>query len=559
MESTELPVGIELSSLDTDTIRVAQRYKELEARREPFLRRARECAALTLPYLLAPWDGDVSNYKLPTPYTSVGAAGVNNLAAKLLLTLYPPNGNFFRLMVTSFDLEALILESAKKSVEEQGGGNPEEIATAMREEITNELDSSLGKITRAVVEEYEMRANRATDFEAFKHLVALGNVLRYVPQDPKEQPRIYGIHKYVVKRAPEGDVLEIITKELVSPMALPKELRDHCDIPLGKDVDRDRLYELYTYVFKSETPRGTPQWVEIQELNGKIIEASKSTYRFDKCPWLALRWSKVDGEDYGRGHVESYLGDLVSADGLRKALVDGAIGAARLLFLADPASSLRPREIAEAPNGAVLSGAANSLVAFRVDKQNDFTVAERVAQGIEKSLGQAFLLTTSIQRSGERVTAEEIRTMANELEQGLGGNYSTMAKEYQLPVVTLLMYYMQRSKKLPELPKEVRPIILTGMQALGRNADLERLVNFLKVCTAIPGDPSEIQLAMKVRGIVDRVAGFLDVDTTGILNSEEEVAQAKQAMQQQAMAQQLAKPAMDMMAAQQTNQPPPQQ
>jgi hypothetical protein len=87
----------------------------------------------------------------------------------------------------------------------------------------------------------------------------------------------------------------------------------------------------------------------------------------------------------------------------------------------------------------------------------------------------AFLLNSAIQRNAERVTAEEIRYMAQELEAALGGIYSTLSQEFQLPFVTRVMFQMERQKKLPVLPEGlVKPAIITGVEALGRGNDVVR-------------------------------------------------------------------------------------
>ena len=46
--------------------------------------------------MLFPKETDTSSTKYDTPYQSVGARGVNNLVAKLMLALFPPNAPFFR-------------------------------------------------------------------------------------------------------------------------------------------------------------------------------------------------------------------------------------------------------------------------------------------------------------------------------------------------------------------------------------------------------------------------------------------------------------------------------
>ena len=41
-----------------------------------------------------------------------------------------------------------------------------------------------------------------------------------------------------------------------------------------------------------------------------IPEGSRSTAPKNASPWLVLRFNTVDGEDYGRGRVEEFIGDI---------------------------------------------------------------------------------------------------------------------------------------------------------------------------------------------------------------------------------------------------------
>ena len=55
------------------------RYQSLAADRQQFLDTARDCAELTLPYLVVN-DGQTKGGKLPVPWQSLGAKGCNVLA-----------------------------------------------------------------------------------------------------------------------------------------------------------------------------------------------------------------------------------------------------------------------------------------------------------------------------------------------------------------------------------------------------------------------------------------------------------------------------------------------
>jgi len=85
---------------------VAKLYFKLEADRLLYLDRARQASLLTIPSIFPP-SGSSSATDFVTPYQSVGARGVNNLASKLLLTLLTTNNSFFHMTIHDFDLAAI--------------------------------------------------------------------------------------------------------------------------------------------------------------------------------------------------------------------------------------------------------------------------------------------------------------------------------------------------------------------------------------------------------------------------------------------------------------------
>jgi hypothetical protein len=247
---------------------------------------------------------------------------------------------------------------------------------------------------------------------------------------PDDGPlRVYRLDRYVVKRDPMGNVLEIVTHEKHLPLELP-EKREAPRSPrrsrTGKKSTDDYL-DLYTHV-----RRRTPGGRVYQELCGKVVPGSRGTYPKDKCPWLALRLTAIDNEDYGRGLVEEYLGDFKSLEALTKAITQGAAAAAKVLFLVKPNGTTKPRVIAQAESGDVREGNAEDVTVLQVREVRRLPSRQGTARLPREDLSYAFLLNSAIQRNGERVTAEEIRYMAQELETGLGGIYSNLSQELQL-------------------------------------------------------------------------------------------------------------------------------
>ena len=79
------------------------RYQVLSSDREQYLDVGRTCARLTLPYLLTE-EGHTQGASFHTPWQSIGAKGVNVLASKLMLSLFPINTAFFKLQINDVEM-----------------------------------------------------------------------------------------------------------------------------------------------------------------------------------------------------------------------------------------------------------------------------------------------------------------------------------------------------------------------------------------------------------------------------------------------------------------------
>lgn len=483
------------------------RYQHLVSLRDPFLTRARECALYTIPTLIPP-DGASSTTKYKTPYQSIGARGVNTLASKLLLALLPPNSPFFRLTIDDFTLQELTQQEGMRA----------------------EVEEALNQVERAVMNEVEASAIRTPGYAALRHLLVAGNVLLFMP--PQGGMKVFTLPNYVVKRDPMGNVLEHICVEKLAPSAMTPELRAFVLSTDEKQREGDmKDVEVYTHV-----KREKDKWVVHQEINGQIWPASRGSYPLDKSAWLALRFIPVDGEDYGRSFVEEYLGDIKSVEGLSKAILQAAAASAKVLFLVRPNGTTSAKTLAQSESGDVKSGNAEDVTVLQVQKHADMRVALETRNQLVESLSFAFMLNTAIQRNGERVTAEEIRYMAQELESTLGGIYSNLSLEFQLPMVNRVMAQMEKKGKLPALPKGVvRPTIVTGVEAIGRGNDLNKLTQFLQGVAQIP----EALAALNVSDFVKRFGTSLGIDMKGLVKSPEEMAQMQQQAQMQAMVEKL--------------------
>ena len=487
-----------------------QLYSQLEGARDPYLRRARDSAKLTIPTLMLP-DAHSSSSTYSTPYQSVGARGVNNISNKLLLAVLPPNQPFFRFLA-----------------------DPQAIAEMTDDpEARTQVDKVFGQWESRIMQALEESALRAPMLEAFRQLVNSGNCLAF--KIPNGTLKIYRLDNYVVRRDPVGNVLDIVAKECISIAALPESIREYVINDLAKTTGSfsnvNSTVDIYTHVYLEDG-----KYEVYQEVAGEKIPETEGSYKKEVLPWLALRWNALPGEDYGRGHVEEYFGDLRSLEYLTKAIVEVSAMSAKALILVAPTGVTKKRDIAMANNGAVLSGSANDISTMQIGKAPDMQITMQTASNIEARLSFAFLLNSAVQRGGERVTAEEIRYLAKELEDTLGGQYAVFSQELQLPLVNIILAELQSAGKIPRMPKGMMsPAITTGIDALGRGNDLTRLDEFVRGMAAL--GPEIFSKYINVSNYMARRATALGIDTAGLVKSQQELdaeaAAAAQAQQQQ--------------------------
>lgn len=497
---------------------IAGRYHKMEGDRRPFLDRAREMSVLTIPSLFPP-DGFNDSSRLHVPYNNVGARGVNNISNKLHLTLLPPSSPFFR-----YALDAKI----KNEIVSEGPDGAKALT---------EVEKTLAMIEKDMQSEIEATRFRPQLFEGVRQLVIGGNTLLHIPK--KGSARVFNLAQFVVCRDSNGGVVEIIVHEKVAIDLLPDDAQEALKktaTPPDQNKPTPEEVDLYTQVKRIE---GGKYQVRQELKNGLHVKSGDGTYPNEmELPWFPLRMVRVDGQDYGRSYVEEYQGDLTSLEGLTQSLVEGSAIMAKIVFLVSPNGVLKPKELAEAENGAVLTGNEEDVGVVQAEKHADFQFVEQAAIRIEQRLEFAFLLNTAVQRDAERVTAEEIRYMAQELESALGGVYSLLSQEFQLKLVVLFQTRMENSQKFPKMKKEyIKPVIVTGIEALGRGNDLAKLRAFVGDVTQLAAADPELASRIKKDGLLKRLAmghGLTDVEDL-VMNEDE----FKQLMQQQQQAQML--------------------
>jgi len=487
------------------------RYDSLSSDRSQFLNVAKQATDLTLPYLVRGEEEQSHGAKnLITPWQSVGAKGVVTLASKLMLALLPPQTSFFKLQLD----DAALAE----------GGIPPE--------AKSELDLSFAKIERTILESIAASSDRVVVHQALKHLVVAGNVLIFMGQ---QGLKMFPLNRYVLERDGNGNVIEIVTKERINHKLLegivPAEvlgLKAEDIVDESSYVNREEC-DVYTHVRRENN-----RVVWHQEVYDYVIPASRGKAPLTATPWLPLRFNTVDGEAYGRGRVEEFLGDLKSLEALMQALVEGSAAAAKVVFTVSPSSTTKPQTLATAGNGAIIQGRPDDIGVVQVGKTADFRTAFEMAMQLEKRLSEAFLIMQV--RDSERTTAEEVRMTQMELDQQLGGLYSLLTTEFLVPYLNRKLNVFQKTGEIPRLPNDlIKPTIVAGVNALGRGQDRESLTMFLQTIAQAMG-PESLMKFINPEEAIKRLAAAQGIDVLNLVTSMQEIQEREAQQQQQAMA-----------------------
>lgn len=483
---------------------LAERYRILDSARTSKIDRARLCASMTIPSLLPPehWTEEMA---LPQPYSSVASRGVIALASRILSALMPLNDSpFFKFKL-------------------KNGAEP-----------PTEISGFLETLSYQVYNKLISKNLRESVFVALQHTIVVGDVLFAMDNDYSF--RNYRLDQFVVRRDVMGEVEEIIHLEY---LALQPDT-DLYYIGSESGIEYRRGYKtIYCQYLRTEDGK----WLSRKE-NEKGELVDEGTY--DVLPLVHLRWYSITGENYGRSHCEDILGDLNALENYTQAMQEGMAAASAFWMGVDPTGITEVDDISSAKNGSFIPARPNDV--FTISPSTTITpqigATSSAVDAMRKEIAQAFLLSSSAIPTGDRVTATAVRMIGSELETILGGAFSSIARTLMEPLVKRTLILMLKDEEIdPRLQEQffdkdgtLSVEIVTGLQALSRDTDLQKLIQMGEMVRNLP--PQAIS-TFKWDAYAKALITSLGFDSRMWVKSEEEVQAEAMAAQRQQMQMQM--------------------
>lgn len=437
---------------------------------------AKDISALTLPYVMME-DGASSSTKYRDKISQAFCGRlVNTLKAKMGMSLLPPSTSSFRLEPDKDALNALI------------GGDPDAKAV-----IYEQLSSQVNAINK----EIEAQQIRDTIFDMLTQLIVVGSVI----MEKKEGKGIllHTLRNFTVDLDSRGEPRAMCVVETL------KDLPEGITPPNVQDE-----YKLYTLVERDPV---LENWRMTQAIEDVIV-GEERTFKDSDLPFQYVGWTWTDGDKYHRPYAEDYLPDMVQYNQLSDLITKGSIVAAKvILFVDEKGNRTRKADVARSKNGDVVNGRADDVTALQLQKNFDFQVPMERLADIGRNLSSAFLMNESVTRDAERVTAQEIRFMAQELEtSSLSGVYSKLAKKVSKRIVEWIM------AELGIKFKGISVNIITGLDALGRSQEAQKLDSLVQRLAAM-----NMMHWLNEDELVARYASLEGVDMTDLVKTPNEV------------------------------------
>lgn len=444
---------------------ISQKWATMDGMKGDLIRRCEQYAMWTVPSVCPQENED--GVEQSRGNVAIGARLVNHLANRVVDTMFPSDRPFFALALTP--------EASKKLVEAIGEEEKAEFAKNLRTATSHAEEAAVRKLN--------LTAYRPVAIQAVMHQIITGNAVILRLEDGARV--VYGVRDFCCVRDIRGELKQLILRDAKRFESLTPAMQELLRVKYP-DMQPNTDCTLYSYYWFEKN-----RWHVEQSLNDIPVPNSRKSFKVVDVPVLALTWNLSRGENYGRGLVEDHASHFHNIDATTQALLDLIGIAADLKFLVDPGSGIDIDDLNIAARGSYLAGRKDDISTPDFPKRVEINLLSEAIQRWEQQLSQAFLLSSGGVRDAERVTAEEIRFYARELESAFGGLYSRLAMNWQKLEADYLISQIDFSVYSTTGLKTFDVVVTTGLESLSREGQLDSLrlaVADLQMLNEVPED-----------------------------------------------------------------------
>lgn len=486
------------------------------ANRQPVVDMGRAMADLTIPSVMPPL-GYRTGDDLPGTNQSASARAVNNLSSKIMFMAFPPGQPMMRFVPVESMFQKDIQADPELYAQIELALSRVEISHRERAASIQLATAWVGYIKLLLVSGNALWKHIELECPTFHPLTQWA-----CSRDMNGHP-ILTIHEVIarVETLPD-DVQALILEERPELEKVEAWARECTLFSVCRFKRGGKRYEEGEWEYWEETEKG------------QLIEGSCVTVPYDQPPMFPGWCIPVYGQNYGRSYCEEYRGDLFILENGSSALNDGATIMSLSLMFVKPGGRTSLRQVQNARNLAMLSGSAEDISTFRAEKGGDMQFVQGHVDKAELRINQAFLVNSASFRDAERVTAEEVEKVGQELDQAMGGLYTEIAQSHQRVMVSRFIRLHEDSNELvPEVPSSLARIqVVTGVDAMGRSRELRDLSDFGKdINSTFPPNSQAIQI-LDPYDYATRSASARGIKPDGLVMKKADV-EAKKAQDQQ--------------------------
>lgn len=226
-----------------------------------------------------------------------------------------------------------------------------------------------------------------------------------------------------------------------------------------------------------------------------VIESSTSEVCYeredDSWEWIAFRWSKLPGEDRGRGPA---IDAMPTAATINKAMEDEMKSAALRAnppYMAFTNSIINPYNFRIAPNEIIPVNAMGTETWPLAPLPNggDISFTAVIVNDLRQQINEIMMaMPLQLPQNGPVRTATEVAIVQQELRENAGASFSRVQRELFDPLVRRLLYILQKRGKIPKIEVDGKQVAITYSTPLSMSKnqmDVQNFMNFYQMISAI--------------------------------------------------------------------------